>query len=77
MSSYFLKKKPTAEHRFALKLETLIKFLTAPHLKMSILKSAIKLIDRNNHMTIIDIKYAYFGIRPKGGDRLIRWGVIR
>lgn len=60
LSPYFLRKKPSGEHRFILNLKKLNQFLTAPHFKMESLKNAIKLIERNDHMATIDIKDSYF-----------------
>ena len=59
ISSYFLRKKSDGSNRFILNLVNLNKFIKPNHFKMEDLKSACKILNRNDYLCTVDLKNAF------------------
>lgn len=60
VSSYFLVPKSNGSMRFVLNLKKLNEFIVTDHFKMEDIRTATKLVSRDNFMCSIDLQDAYF-----------------
>lgn len=69
LSPVFTVAKPNGSHRFILNLKELNKFISVSHFKMEDYRTALKLLNKNDFMSTIDLKDAYFLISVDKDDR--------
>lgn len=69
LSKIFLADKPNGKKRFILNLKPLNKVLFSPHFKMENFQTVSRLLRKNDFMTSIDLKDAYFLVPIHSSDR--------
>ena len=62
-SPIFLREKSDNSHRLILNLKSLNKDIVYKHFKMDTLITILNLVDKDCHMTKIDIKSAYYSVK--------------
>ncbi|XP_051175652.1 uncharacterized protein LOC127290874 [Leptopilina boulardi] len=59
LSSYFLRPKSNGDDRFILNLKKLNEFISTSHFKLEDMKTALRLLNRDYHMAVMDLTDAY------------------
>lgn len=60
LSSYFLLQKPDGSFRFILNLKALNRYIETPHFKLEDYRTVAKLLQRDQYLTKIDLRNAYY-----------------